>query len=79
MSLLKVNNMEETIITVLDNTKLLKPQVFKEGEGLEPFFKRKKVEEKGKETFGKLPEDFANLANNFESEEEYKAILKREY
>lgn len=60
----------ETVITVLDNGKLLKPQTLEDGE-LTPFFKIKKTETQGKCKLGEESEDFTNLANNFESEEEY--------
>ena len=65
----EVNNME-TVITVLDNGKLLKPQTLEEGE-LTPFFKVKKTETQGKCKLEEESEDFTNLANNFESKEEY--------
>ena len=65
----EVNNME-TVITVLDNGKLLKPQALEDGE-LTPFFKIKKTEIQGKCKLEEESEDFTNLANNFESQEEY--------
>ena len=67
----EVNNME-TVITVLDNGKLLKPQTL-EDEELTPYFKIKKTEIQGKCKLGEESEDFTNLANNFESEEYEKA------
>ena len=60
----------ETVITVLDNGKLLKPQTLEDGE-LTPFFKIKETETQGKCKVGEESEYFTNLANNFESQEEY--------
>lgn len=60
----------ETAITILDNGKLLKPQTLEDGE-LTPFFKIKKTETQEKCKLEEESEDFTNLANNFESQEEY--------
>ena len=65
----EVHNMK-TVITILDNGKLLKPQTLEDGE-LTPLFKIKKTEIQGKCKFEEESEYFTNLANNFESQEEY--------
>lgn len=69
--------MNETIITLLDNGKLLKPQKLNISGEIEPYFETIEKDEKGNQFKDTNSEDWLYSLSGFKSKEEYLKSIKR--